>query len=365
MEYQLIGFGGLFIIFGILQGLLLSIVLISQKGKRGVSLLLGLLLFTEFVGLSEQFVISFDLIEKYPHVLMTSYPFEVLSPALIYLFTRSFLESKFQLKSRHLLHLIPFFLYILILLPEFQLSGEDKVLLSNRIESAVWSDSPLNIGYFVLHFSIHLAYIVLTLKVLMPYRKKILRSKKRAVKWIAGLITFLLAFILIKFALAMLFGARMIVYETVSVYAMLTSGLIVQCIAWMRLTSDKLPILKLSQEPSLYELKLLKDLMEEKKVYLEEDLSVGSIGQKMGVGPGRVAELFSYEYGKTFKETVGEYRIEEAKRIIEADMKNDKVNLLAIALDSGFNNKVSFYRMFKKVTGKAPSHYVDSLKKTN
>lgn len=293
---------------------------------------------------------------------MTSYPFEALSPALLYLFTRSFLESKFQLRLHHVLHLIPFLVYAFLLFPTLLLSSESKVLMLDSIKNSVWSDSALNIAYFIVHFSIHFAYAVATFIILFKFRDKIIRSKNKVIKWMAGLITFLLVFIIVKFTLAILFGMRLVLYDTISVYSMVISGVIVQCIAWIKLTSNKLPILKPSPDLSTYELKLLDDLMEKKKVYLEEDLTMGSISQRMGIGSGRISELFRHKYGKAFKEVIGEYRIAEAKRIIQTDVKNDKVNLLAVALDSGFNNKVSFYRVFKKITGKAPSEYVSSLK---
>ena len=39
------------------------------------------------------------------------------------------------------------------------------------------------------------------------------------------------------------------------------------------------------------------------------------------------------------------------------------MKLIDIAYDSGFNNKVSFYRVFKEFEGQSPSEYLETRKK--
>ena len=41
---------------------------------------------------------------------------------------------------------------------------------------------------------------------------------------------------------------------------------------------------------------------------------------------------------------------------------DSSIQLIDIAYDSGFNNKVSFYRSFKRHTDQSPSAYFEALK---
>ncbi len=61
--------------------------------------------------------------------------------------------------------------------------------------------------------------------------------------------------------------------------------------------------------------------------------------------------------GKTFSEFLNEYRVNEVKEKLKTEDRSLQT-ILAIALDSGFNSKASFNRVFKKHTGLTPSEYV-------
>ena len=362
MEYQELGFLPIFFSFSILQALFLSIVLLSQHSRGHASLLLGILLIVEAIGLTEQFLFNFNLIEKFPHFMWTSYPFEIMGPALIYFFTKSFFEEGFKFTSVHLLNLIPFALYVVLLFPAFVLPTENKIQIIENMEDSVWADSSLNIIYFILHYSVHFIYSIGTYLVLRRSWDKISLSTNRSVKWIAGLVVFLLLFFVVKFLLSILFGMRIILLDAFAVYVMMISSLIIQSIAWFKLTASKLPVAKTLTLPSSAELELLRDYVQDRQIYLEDNLTLELLSKKMGIPVNRLTELFRCHYKKTFKDVIGEFRIREAQRIINLDLKKGEINLMAVALESGFNNKVSFYRIFKKKTGQSPSEYVKSSK---
>jgi AraC-like DNA-binding protein len=42
--------------------------------------------------------------------------------------------------------------------------------------------------------------------------------------------------------------------------------------------------------------------------------------------------------------------------------ENKKYTLLTLAFECGFNSKASFNRNFKKIVGKSPSDYLNSIK---
>jgi len=69
-----------------------------------------------------------------------------------------------------------------------------------------------------------------------------------------------------------------------------------------------------------------------------------------------VSEVINTGMGVNFNELINRYRVEEVKRRL-VDPKNDHLSLMAIGLDSGFNSKATFNRVFKQIAGMSPSQY--------
>lgn len=64
-------------------------------------------------------------------------------------------------------------------------------------------------------------------------------------------------------------------------------------------------------------------------------------------------------HGKIFSEYVNEYRVKEAKRILRENY-DEHHSMYEVALDSGFNSKATFNRVFKQMTGSTSTSFVKS-----
>ena len=95
--------------------------------------------------------------------------------------------------------------------------------------------------------------------------------------------------------------------------------------------------------------------LKEKKVYLNQDLILIKLSDLVGSDRYSISQIINQEFGKNYYEFVNDYRIEEAIQILTT--KPDYTISDVIYL-SGFNNRVSFNKAFKKRTGKTPSDYV-------
>ncbi|GEM_PF-1750641 len=112
----------------------------------------------------------------------------------------------------------------------------------------------------------------------------------------------------------------------------------------------------LTRAASISIAKKLVGLMSEEKVYLNSSLKLSDLADKLAIQPHYVSQVINEIEGKNFAEFVNEYRINEAKRLLEqTDQK-----IISVALSSGFNNKASFNHSFKKLTGMSPSSYRQS-----
>lgn len=103
-------------------------------------------------------------------------------------------------------------------------------------------------------------------------------------------------------------------------------------------------------------------LMEEKKPYLNGELTAGELSGLVGISVNHLSQVLNKEQKQNFFDFVNGYRIKDVLLKME-DPDNAHLTLLAMALNSGFNSKTSFNTVFKKVTKQTPSHYYKSLKR--
>lgn len=103
-------------------------------------------------------------------------------------------------------------------------------------------------------------------------------------------------------------------------------------------------------------LKKLITYVEEKKPYLDRDLSIHDLANKTGIPRHYITQILNESYGRNFFTFINEYRVKE---VIErfSDRRYSHYTILAIALDAGFNSKTTFNSIFKMQTGQTPSQY--------
>jgi AraC-like DNA-binding protein len=104
--------------------------------------------------------------------------------------------------------------------------------------------------------------------------------------------------------------------------------------------------------------RLLK-FMEEKKPYLDVDLSIHDVSDKLEIPRHYLTQVINGMLGKNFYTFINEYRIEEVKKLL-ADEDYSKYTLTSIAFEAGFNSKSSFNSVFKMATGMTPSQFKEA-----
>jgi len=98
------------------------------------------------------------------------------------------------------------------------------------------------------------------------------------------------------------------------------------------------------------------ELLEEERPYLQSRLTLQELASKLDLPAYQLSQLINREFGQNFFELINHYRVEEVKKKL-ADPAFQHLTYLGIALESGFNSKASFNRIFKKMTGKTPNEY--------
>ncbi len=101
----------------------------------------------------------------------------------------------------------------------------------------------------------------------------------------------------------------------------------------------------------------MRQLFEDKKLYLEPDLTLADVAQAMALSANKVSQLFNEQGGQSFYEIVNDYRIRHAISLL-SERRDDKFKIIEIYTDAGFSTESTFYKYFKKTTGKTPRQYL-------
>jgi AraC-like DNA-binding protein len=98
------------------------------------------------------------------------------------------------------------------------------------------------------------------------------------------------------------------------------------------------------------------NLMEDKKPYLDPDLSLVNLAALMDVPAHQLTQVINIGLNMNFHLLVNGYRVNEAKKIL-INPKYANYTIVANAFHCGFNSKSSFNRIFKEYTGITPSEF--------
>ncbi len=94
-----------------------------------------------------------------------------------------------------------------------------------------------------------------------------------------------------------------------------------------------------------------------KNHYQEPDISVSSVAQSLNISEGHLSHTFKKETGSTLLGYLTRYRIHKAAELL----KDCRVKVYEVAEQVGYRDIGYFSNTFKKITGKTPSEYQDSL----
>ncbi|MDP9075785.1 MAG: helix-turn-helix domain-containing protein [Bacteroidota bacterium] len=122
------------------------------------------------------------------------------------------------------------------------------------------------------------------------------------------------------------------------------------------------PVKKRLTDEQLDQLKIkLLQLMENERLYLDNELSLPQLAREMAVSAHDVSYLLNEGFGKNFFQFINAYRVEEARQLMLSE-KHRHLNMLGIAYSAGFNSKTTFNAAFKKETGMSPSQFLQQGK---
>lgn len=317
----------------------------------------------------------------YTFVLMTFF----LMPASLYLYTKSSIESNFKITTKSLLHLTPFILVNLILIP--------TVYAENLKEDPQNSELfvKMQIAFYIAFYLVLIFYQFLSFRLLHQNKQLYFENysntdirRYRYLKTLNVIFTALFLISLAKNILVFNYEGPETDYATNIVKLSL---LVLFC--WIIYTGFSAPDLFKNSETTLPPvrdllklagqntdksknqttesadigkaevLKRVQDYMAENEPYLDASLSLHDLARQTKIPSRDLSIVINHHLNKHFFDFVNEYRIEKAKQML-TDPDKKEFTVLEILYDVGFNSKSSFNTAFKKHTGYTPTQYRQS-----
>lgn len=295
---------------------------------------------------------------------------------VLYLYVLSACYSDFILRTKHLLHAIPFALVNVIFLPRFYLQDDDaKIALLANFKGVF----EVQVNHILLHLQVFI-YLILIFLAIMKARNLYMENnadkKIQAYRWLFQLAIAISLF----YTLALL--KNIVKFSSYDHFSdLLRAALYVFqlfIICWYLLKSLKNPelfrnvdsklklvanLVKEDQHKMIENLALqdaqidqLNNYMLDKEPYLNPSISIQELSDKIAIPARELSVLINHKIGLHFFDYINSFRIKKATDLLQ-DPERKKYTVLEILYEVGFNSKSSFNTAFKKHIGITPSQY--------
>lgn len=356
-----------FLFFAFLAFVLAVSFFIKKKGDAVANRILGvyLILFSFNIVFNCLYWAGFLSKKEFVHFYFTNnIPWISYGP-LFYFYVRR-LTKNTPFKLYDVLHFLPLLLIIIGRWPLIVLDAETKF-------AALIDGSWINYGYMIPGFPVAfiipqmLFYGVLSLLLLKHHTFSFDRNKKTwlrffIISFFGYWVSFVSYFILVYLDLITLQNDYFIGGLIVFFIGMVTYFGLVQPQVFDGLSMEKvIPFIKykktgLTKSHSLELKDRLISIMEKDKPFLENDLRLGDLAKLLNLSRHHMSQVINEHFQLSFFDFVNQYRIKEAKELLIQGI--DDLNITQVAYSVGFNNRVSFYKAFKKFAGTTPSDYI-------
>jgi len=346
-----------------------ALINFNKKIDRVARLLISSFVFIHSVYILHIFIFLTNMQLQYPHTHLMSGPFNFLFGPLLYFYFKR-ITQQYRFKKRDLLHLIPTVLMIIYLIPQYALSKEEKLdILLDRASGFTSENAVSFIVVVSLKIVVYIIYALLIRKLYLKGKPKNLQNVESA-RWQRNIYRIYFLYIIfyslygflalnnltfsIFFHLQVIFMALMVLYVGYSAN--------VQPSVFSGVYSFSNPLFFKYEKSGLTE-SLSKELMQNlinlfdsEKIYKENDINLEMVAQRLNTTRHNASQVINEHFKMNFHELVNKYRIKEAKSILNQDSKKN-LNIIDVAYEVGYNNKVTFNKAFKKDTSLTPSEY--------
>lgn len=350
---------------GAVMSLYLAIFIITKKKKD----LSDIYLFTFFVINSVAFIISFISFEfRMKDLQFFLINIDLLITPIWYIYLSVLVRGKKYSRlavTKHLSAYILSGLYLTYMALSLTTTEFDEIIYRPFL------DQPLLFGLISMaEFLVVPFYVLLSIKLLVAHKNKVSNvysyTKGVSLSWVRTILALnILSWLSLYVPYFVNDDSEMLLGLTINGFLILYFGFF--GIRQASLIAETKGIEKKYEKSEIKEADLnrykkrLLDFMSNEKPYLDNELNIHKLAKSVEITSHQLSQVLNTALNKSFYDFVNSYRVDEFKSRLE-DEDSSNYTLLAIAMDSGFNSKSSFNRVFKQITGETPSVYYKSIK---
>lgn len=366
-------FLSLFYVFAGLLGLFIFVLLNLKKGVDRTSTFL----MSVFVLLHSLFILHLSLYlinchYYFPHTLLMSTAFTLLYGPLIYFYFKM-TDVDYKLKWADGLHFLPALILLIYIFPFYGLSAREKFIILFDQKDILSIEANFIIAAKIISLVI---YAILTIKIYKnsapssddTRSRKFLWQRNIIAMYVAYVVTFVLYYTITSgyFDSPVIFHIQILVMVAIVFYVAYITYAQPEIFKGELKLVDPMDLFKYKKsgltESFSGELKTeLLVLLENDKVYKQNDLSLNKLAEMLGTNRHNTSQVINEHFQMNFFDLINKFRIEEAVRMIN-DEEYSHLNIIEIAYEVGYNNKVTFNKSFKKVHTVTPSQYIKAIK---
>lgn len=360
----------LILLLGSVQGVILALLLwFNPKGRqlsnRLLASLIGLLALMSFA-------VGIPVMNRWVGLMLELLPLIVVMPIgpLIYFYSKSVLDSTFQLEKRERRYFYPTVLDLGASLIGWTFVIGMFLGFWEQKNGPIWGNvmDQYNTYVDIPRWLSATIYLFLTKRLLNQYQTAGPNQHGQPhLRWLKQFVNAFLIFQLIWFV-------HLVPYIIPSLREPLLDHFgwypiyipIAVLIYWLGFkgylhtrseNAVKLPAKAANAQTIEQVINALTGAMEQEKLFLDADLTVDKLGQQLRLPSKQISAVLNQHLHKNFNGFINDYRVDEVKRRL-VDPAYEHLTLTGIAFDCGFNSQATFQRAFKLVTGVSPGEYL-------
>lgn len=360
--------GTFFYLYVGLIGIFIALILNARKKQdKMANGLISLFVFMHSFFLIHVALYLSNYVYYEPHTLSMSAPFSFLyGPVLYFYFKR--ITKNYEFKKTDALHLIPTVIFLILLIPVFAMSAEGK--LEIMLGEGSYSTLPYLVPATICKVISLVVYGFFTIKLYLNNKQaanveiKQLRLRRNivVVHSVYAVFYALYAFILIQYS----FGSDLLHIQLLAMTGLVLyvgyvaysnpQALIGTTVVKVKKAVNKYQNSGLTPSFSNELKEQLVKLLEEDKLYRQSTLKLEYVAERLGTTRHNASQVINEHFGLNFFELINKYRVEEAMERLKNNPEN--LNIIDIAYEVGYNNKVTFNKSFKRFCDLTPTQFL-------
>lgn len=307
------------------------------------------------------------VIYQYPHALGITLPFPVLHGVFLYFYTLELTRQHTHTGFAIFITLIPFLLLLILAVPFYLLSAEEKIqVFLNEGQGYEWYSLVQQIVIVLSGFG----YSLFSIRQIHKYREQIQNYLSNTDKVLLKWLEYLAVGLALIWCLVVFFDDD-IIFTGVVFFVLYIGFAGINYAPVFTITAGESAFEQekgtgartmryaksgLKEVEAVHVFDRLQELVYVEKLYRNSELTLNDVAGKMDLHPNKLSQAINSTTGQSFYHYINTCRIKEFLEIA-ALPGNQQFTYLALAYECGFSSKSTFNKYFKIHTGTTPSGY--------